>query len=121
MTQQISTKSKSTEIESGPRAETTVPRAVQAPAPPSKTHLEIETCPAPACQKLPTEMTDAERKLLRRQRFLSSDTTTTLSAAKEKMLEEKQKRLQRAQRFGVSLPELEKKKREERAKRFGVE
>ena len=82
-----------------------MPLAVQAPAL-SKTHLEIEQTPAPACQKLPAEMTDSERKLLRQQRFLNSD-CTTLAAAKEKILEDKEKRLQRAKRFGVSVPELE--------------
>lgn len=80
-----------------------MPLAVQAP-PLSKTHLEIEQ--TPACQKLPTEMTDSERKLLRQQRFLNSD-CTTLAAAKQKILEDKEKRLQRAKRFGVSVPELE--------------
>lgn len=41
--------------------------------------------------------------------------------ASASLIEEQNKKLERASRFGIELPELEKIKKQQRAERFGIE
>ena len=65
------------------------------------------------------ELSEEQRKKLRQERF--SHGHTSIAEAHRHMLDEQQKKLERANRFGLSIPELEKEKKEARAKRFGIE
>ncbi len=56
---------------------------------------------------------------MRAERFGSSSVTVAMAA--QAIQNEHQKKLDRAQRFGVALPELDAQKKQARADRFGVE
>ncbi|CDW71422.1 UNKNOWN [Stylonychia lemnae] len=63
-----------------------------------------------------------EKKELRKQRFtlLGSNPNVTTVDALQKLQEEREKKLQRAQKFGIVTKEVEDLKRQERALKFGL-
>jgi len=65
-------------------------------------------------------LTDAERKALRRQRFVmnAAENFSTMEA-KEKVEEMKAKKKERAERFGIPLQQSRKEKLEQRKVKFG--
>lgn len=68
------------------------------------------------------ELSAQEKKELRKQRFntLGSDPHVTTADALQRLKEEKEKRLARAQKFGIVTKDVEELKRQERAVKFGL-
>lgn len=68
------------------------------------------------------ELSRREKKELRKQRFnaLSNDPLVNTFATLDKMKEEKEKKLLRAQKFGIETKDLEEEKRRIRAEKFGL-
>eukprot|EP00347_Sterkiella_histriomuscorum_P023144 403335780 len=66
------------------------------------------------------ELSLREKKELRKQRFKTGDTHLTTADALQSQKEEQEKRLARAQKFGLNTSETEEQKRQERAVKFGL-
>ena len=67
------------------------------------------------------ELSLRDKKLLRKQRFLlNKEQNITTAEALEQMKIDKEKRIERAMKFGVPSKEIEQEKRKERALKFGL-